>query len=144
MRVLKYRQKNRLSYKETANHFDIRQGSTIASGQRQYNEEGFEGLNRPVERSKSMIPDKKNHAWKVKRFWTRGIDLSKRRRWISESETRVWKKLRALVQERERNQWQEACNIELRQMFSYVSLKTLLRISNLPNVVFMNRYKNWR
>ncbi|WP_430833639.1 helix-turn-helix domain-containing protein [Erysipelothrix rhusiopathiae] len=34
-------------------------GSTIANWQRQYNEEGFEGLSRSIGRSRSMTPNKK-------------------------------------------------------------------------------------
>lgn len=42
--VLEYRQINGLSYQETAEHFKIKQRSTIAGWQRQYKEKGFEGL----------------------------------------------------------------------------------------------------
>lgn len=42
--VLEYRQINGLSYQETAEHFKIKRASTIATWQRKYKEEGFEGL----------------------------------------------------------------------------------------------------
>lgn len=42
--VLEYRQLIGLSYQETAEHFKIKQPSTIAGWQRQYKEKGFEGL----------------------------------------------------------------------------------------------------
>lgn len=42
--VLEYKQINGLSYQETAKHFRIKQPSTIAGWQRQYNEKNFEGL----------------------------------------------------------------------------------------------------
>lgn len=42
--VLEYRQINRLSYQETAEHFKIKYPSTIAIWQMKYEEKGFEGL----------------------------------------------------------------------------------------------------
>lgn len=42
--VIEYRKINGLSYKETAEHFKIKQPSTIAVWQRKYKEKGFEGL----------------------------------------------------------------------------------------------------
>lgn len=42
--VLTYRHTNKLSYRQTAEHFNIKNPSTIANWQRKYNEEGFEGL----------------------------------------------------------------------------------------------------
>lgn len=40
LRVLQYRQINRLIYRETANHFKISRGSTIATWERAYKEKG--------------------------------------------------------------------------------------------------------
>ena len=103
LRVLKYRQTNRLSYKETANHFDISQGSTIASWQRQYNEEGFEGLNRPIGRSKSMTLDKKNiEPEKLNESEREELIRLREENEFLRARHEYEKKLRALVQERER------------------------------------------
>lgn len=57
--VLKYRHENKLSYRETANHFKIKQGSTIANWQRAYDEEGFVGLDNTLRRPANMSNDKK-------------------------------------------------------------------------------------
>lgn len=56
--VLKYRQDNQLSYRETANHFKINRGSTIANWQRAYDEEGFVGLDNTFRRPKNMSENK--------------------------------------------------------------------------------------
>lgn len=54
LHVIKYRQINRLSYKETANIFKIARGCTIANWQRIYLEDGIGGLNRPIGRSRKV------------------------------------------------------------------------------------------
>lgn len=50
LRVIQYRQINRLSYRETANYFKIDRGSTIANWERAYKERGMSGLSRSVGR----------------------------------------------------------------------------------------------
>ena len=50
--VLNYRQIHKLSYNETAKHFNIKNNSTIANWQRQYDKLGFEGLSRKIGRPK--------------------------------------------------------------------------------------------
>lgn len=102
LRVIKYRQINRLSYKDTANHFGISQGSTIANWARRYDEEGFEGLNRSIGRSRKMSENKKKVSVKI-------LNESEREELIRLREENEFlkaryeyeKKLRALVQERE-------------------------------------------
>lgn len=59
--VIKYRQIHRLSYQETAHHFEIANSSTIANWVRAYNLEGFEGLDRPIGRSKKMPNNNNNN-----------------------------------------------------------------------------------
>ncbi|MDD3924852.1 MAG: transposase [Erysipelotrichaceae bacterium] len=65
LHVLEYRQINRLTFKETAYHFGIRNYSNIANWQRIYNEEGFAGLNRTIGRAKDMT--KENEIKKLKK-----------------------------------------------------------------------------
>ncbi|MBG9979238.1 helix-turn-helix domain-containing protein [Ruoffia tabacinasalis] len=43
--VLNYRHIRQVSYREAAEHFGIKQGSTIANRQRAYDTQGFDGLN---------------------------------------------------------------------------------------------------
>ena len=59
LRVLQYRQYNNCSYREAANHFGIRNQATIATWQRKYLAEGFEGLNKSIGRPSTMSEDKK-------------------------------------------------------------------------------------
>ena len=102
LHVIKYRQINRLSYRETANHFKISNGSIIANWVRKYDEEGFEGLNRPIGRSRKM-PDKE------KKISTKKLNESEREELIRLREENEYlrakheyeKKLKALVQKRE-------------------------------------------
>ena len=54
LRVIQYRQINRLSYRETANYFKIDRGSTIANWERTYKEKGMSGLSRTVGRPSEM------------------------------------------------------------------------------------------
>lgn len=60
--VIKYRQIHRLSYQETAHQFEIANSSTIANWVRAYNLEGFEGLDRPIGRSKKMPNNNNNNS----------------------------------------------------------------------------------
>ena len=102
LRVIKYRQINRLSYRETANHFKISNGSIIANWVRKYDEEGFEGLNRPIGRS-SKMPEKE------KKISPKKLNESEREELIRLREENEYlrakheyeKKLKALVQKRE-------------------------------------------
>lgn len=51
--VLQYRRNHKLSYKETVEHFNIKNPSTSANWNRKYKEEGFESLCGPVGRPKN-------------------------------------------------------------------------------------------
>lgn len=100
--VLEYRQINDLSYQETAEHFKIKQRSTIANWQKQYKEKGFEGLcgkkGRPKKLGDSnMTKDKENEltlSEKEELIKLRQENLYLRARLEYE------KKLEALVQKR--------------------------------------------
>lgn len=60
--VIKYRQINNLSYRETAEHFNIRNASMVASWTKKYEEEGFSGLNKTKGRPrKDMSKEKKSN-----------------------------------------------------------------------------------
>lgn len=100
--VLQYRQLNKCSYRETANHFGIANSSTIANWQRKYLAEGFEGLNKTSGRPGGM-PKKSNE-----RDWLK-LTLSEKEELIRLREENEFlkaslayeKKLKALVQARE-------------------------------------------
>src|SRR5699024_8395219 len=53
--VLNYRHIHQVSYREVAEHFGIKQGSTIANRQRAYDTQGFEGLNVPPEYYRKFV-----------------------------------------------------------------------------------------
>ena len=100
--VLEYRQINGLSYQETAEHFKIKQRSTIAGWQRQYKEKGFEGLCAKKERPKrlgdsEMTKEKKNELTPSEKE-----ELIKLRQEVLYLKARLEyeKKLEALVQKR--------------------------------------------
>lgn len=100
--VLEYRQINGLSYQETAKHFKIKQHSTIACWQRQYDEKGLEGLcgkkGRPKKTGDSNMtkdkPTKLTPSEKEELIKLRQENMYLRARLEYE------KKLEALVQER--------------------------------------------
>lgn len=102
LRVIKYRQINRLSYRETANHFKISNPSVIANWVRKYNDEGFDGLSRFIGRS-SKMPEKE------KKISPKKLNESEREELIRLREENEYlrakheyeKKLKALVQKRE-------------------------------------------
>ncbi len=101
LRVIQYRQINRLSYQETANHFKINLGSTIACWQRIYLEDGFEGLNRPIGRSKKVPNHEKDKPTKKLKESEKEelIRLREENQYLKAS-IAYQKKLNALVQER--------------------------------------------
>lgn len=102
LRVIKYRQLNGTSLKDTANHFGITHGSTIANWTKKYEEEGFEGLNRPIGRSRKMS-DKKNKSYSSKLNETEREELIRLREEneLLKASNEYEKKLRALVLEKE-------------------------------------------
>lgn len=104
LRVINYRQTNGLTLQETANHFGISQGSTISNWIRKYDEEGFSGLiSQPTGRPRGMPNN-------IKKVSPKKLNESEREELIRLREENEYlkarhlyeKKLRALVQERER------------------------------------------
>lgn len=69
--VIQYRHINQCSYREAANHFGIQNLSMIATWDRKYLEEGFEGLDRSIGRPNNMPKDDKN------KILNKSIELSK-------------------------------------------------------------------
>lgn len=101
LRVIQYRQINRLSYEETANHFKINRGSTIACWQRIYSKDGLEGLNRSIGRSKKVPEQAKDKLVKKLKESEKEelIRLREENQYLKAS-IAYQKKLYALVQER--------------------------------------------
>lgn len=105
--VLKYRQINKLSYRETAEHFGIKNKSTIANWQRTYDEKGFAGLNGSIGRPKktgeiNMTEDKKPIP-KIEKLSKSEreelIELREKTKYL-EAENLYLKKLDALIREK--------------------------------------------
>lgn len=101
LRVIQYRQINRLSYEETANIFKISRGCTIANWQRIYLEDGIGGLNRPIGRSKKVPEQVKDKPPKKLKESEKEelIRLREENQYLKASIV-YQKKLNALVQER--------------------------------------------
>ncbi|MES3712199.1 transposase [Staphylococcus ureilyticus] len=64
--VLRFRQENKLSYRETANHFKISNPATLVAWQRKFDEEGILGLDnkqrgRPSKMKRKQSPIKRNN-----------------------------------------------------------------------------------
>lgn len=102
--VLKYRQNHKLSYKETAEHFGIKNPSTIANWNRKYEEEGFESLcgtvGRPKKNGDSDMPKDTNKPKKLDKSEREElIELRERNQYL-EAENLYLKKLDALLQEK--------------------------------------------
>lgn len=101
LHVIQYRQINRLSYKETANIFKISRGCTIANWQRIYSEKGFEGLSRPIGRSKKVPEQVKDEpAKKLKESEKEELIRLREENQYLKASIAYQKKLNALVQER--------------------------------------------
>ena len=100
--VLQYRQVNKCSYREAANHFGIANSSTIANWQRKYLAEGFEGLNKPIGRPASMS-EKSNEKDRLKLTSSEKEELIRLREEneFLKASLAYEKKLKALVQARE-------------------------------------------
>lgn len=96
--VLQYRQIHGLSYRETAEHFEIKNGSTIANWQRAYDNQGINGLfskaGRPKKTGESSMKNKDVQEFKE----------------ISESEKEE------LIRLREKNMYLEAENLYLKKL----------------------------
>lgn len=106
--VLKYRQIQGLSYRETAEHFNIKNLSTIANWQRVYNEKGFAGLNGAVGRPKNTgeinMTEGKEPILKIDKLTKSEreelIELREKTKYL-EAENLYLKKLDALIREKE-------------------------------------------
>ena len=105
LRVIQYRQINKCSYREAANHFEIENPSMIANWQRRYLEEGFEGLNKSIGRPRNMSKvDNEKDVLKLNK-----LNESEKEELIKLREENEFlraslayeKKLKALIQERE-------------------------------------------
>lgn len=102
--VLQYRQYNGLSYSETAKYFEINNPSLIANWTRKYEEEGFEGLNNTIGRSKKKeetsmpknIDDKKLNKSEREEL----LELREKTQYL-EAENLYLKKLDALIRKKE-------------------------------------------
>ena len=102
--VLKYRQNHKLSYNETAKHFDIKNPSTIAIWNKKYKEEGFDSLcttvGRPKKNGDSDMPKDTNKPKKLNKSEREElIELRERNQYL-EAELLYIKKLDALLQKK--------------------------------------------
>ena len=102
LRVLQYRQYQNCSYREAANHFGISNQAMIASWQRKYLDEGFEGLDKPIGRPSTMSENKKEKDTLnlTKSEKEELIELREENEFLKAS-LAYEKKLKALIQERE-------------------------------------------
>ncbi len=105
--VLQYRQNHKLSYNETAEHFSIKNPSTIANWNRKYEEGGFESLcgmvGNPKKKGDSDMPKDTNNPKKLNKSEREElIELRERNQYL-EAENLYLKKLDALLQ-KERSQ----------------------------------------
>lgn len=102
--VLKYRQNYELSYKETAEHFGIKNPSLIALWKKKYEDEGFGGLcgsvGRPKKNGDSNMPKETNKPQKLSKSEKEElIELRERNQYL-EAELLYLKKLDALLQKK--------------------------------------------
>lgn len=102
--VLKYRHINQLSYRETAEHFSIKNYTTIANWKRKYDEEGIEGLCGFVGKTQKAGD----------------TDMPKR----TDKEKKLTKtELEELVELRDRNKYLEAENLYLKKLDALIQKK---------------------
>ena len=102
--VLKYRQINQLSYRETSEHFNIKNYTTIANWKRKYYEEGIEGLHGFVGKTKKAGDTDMSKKTDKERNLTKSeseelIKLRNRNEYL-EAENLYLKKLDALIREK--------------------------------------------
>lgn len=103
LKVLQYRQYHNCSYREAAEHFGISNQATIANWQRKYLDEGFEGLNKSIGRPNHMSKDKKEKVFlKVTESEKEELIRLREENEFLKASLAYEKKLKALVQERER------------------------------------------
>lgn len=102
LRVLQYRQYHNCSYREAANHFGVSNQATIANWQRQYLDEGFEGLNKSIGRPSIMSENKKKKdALNLTKSEKEELIKLREENEFLRASLAYEKKLKALVQERE-------------------------------------------
>lgn len=102
LRVIQYRQINRLSYRETANYFKINRGSTIANWERVYNEQGMIGLDRAVGRPSEMSEKKVINNVVMKETEKEELIRLREENEFLRMSLEYEKKLSTLIQEKER------------------------------------------
>lgn len=95
--VLKYRQNHELSYRETAEYFEIKNPSIIANWKKHYDEKGFDALCKTVGSPKNIAD-------------THMTNYSHKSKQLNKSEREE------LIELRERNQYLEAENLYLKKL----------------------------
>ena len=99
--VLQYRQYHNCSYRETADYFGISNRSMIASWQRKYLDEGFEGLNKSIGRPRNMSENKKKNNLNLRESEKEELIRLREENIYLRASLEYEKKLKALVQGRE-------------------------------------------
>ena len=99
--VLQYRQYHNCSYREAADYFGISNQSMIASWQRKYLDEGFEGLNKSIGRPRNMSENKKKNNLNLRESEKEELIRLREENIFLRASLEYEKKLKALVQERE-------------------------------------------
>ena len=101
--VLQYRQINKLSYRETANYFNIYNSSMIANWQRIYNDKGFQGLDRSIGRPNILSDNnKKKNSLKISESEKEELIRLRQENEFLKASLEYEKKLETLVRERVR------------------------------------------
>lgn len=99
--VLQYRQYHNCSYREAADYFGISNQSMIASCQRKYLDEGFEGLNKSIGRPRNMSENKKKNNLNLRESEKEELIRLREENIYLRASLEYEKKLKALVQGRE-------------------------------------------
>lgn len=99
--VLQYRQYHNCSYREAADYFGISNQSMIASWQRKYLDEGFEGLNKSIGRPRNMSENKKKNNLNLMESEKEELIRLREENIYLRASLEYEKKLKALVQGRE-------------------------------------------
>lgn len=99
--VLQYRQYHNCSYREAADYFGISNQSMIASWQRKYLDEGFEGLNKSIGRPRNMSENKKKNNLNLRESEKEELIRLREENIYLRASLEYEKKLKALVQGRE-------------------------------------------
>ena len=100
--VLNYRHIHQLSYREAAEHFNIKQGSTIADWQRAYDSQGFEGLTgapgRPKNKGDRAMTNQDKQSRNLSQSGLEELIELREKTMYLEAENAYLKKLKALIQ----------------------------------------------